>query len=239
MIHGRDPRFGEQRYRPDEGFESHGVIDGSDDITGGFGFQGLVHLEQFLDRGGTLMLLGSSGALATDSGLLRHVSIGGRGGISTPGSAIRTRVTRRDHPITYGYDDIHHVFRTNGPVYTVPEQFEHWIVSHYGNKALPKEEETEEEETQEDETEEESEKPAKPPGEMLITGFLSGQDELENKGVVLDVPRAAGGRVVLYSFNPLHRHLNHGDHNYVYNAILNWNDFPDPQPKHHDGLAKD
>jgi hypothetical protein len=139
-------------------------------------------------------------------------------------------VVRRDHPITYGFDDIHHVFRTNGPVYTVPKHFEHWIVVQYGIKT------PEENKEKKDFLEFEKQEPE---GDFLITGFVSGQKALERKGVVLDVPRHKGGRVILYSFNPLHRHLNHGDHNYVYNAILNWNDFPKPTPEKNPALAVD
>ena len=72
-----------------------------------------------------------------------------------------------------------------------------------------------------------------------MSGFVKGKDELEKRAAILDVPRTAGGRVILYSFNPLHRHLNHHDHNYVFNALLHWNDFPDPEPKDHPKLVKD
>jgi hypothetical protein len=230
MIHGRDPKFGIRPYTKTDRYASHGVIDSTPDITGGFGFQGLTNLESFLNADGTLLLLGSAGTLATDSGLLRNIGKLAGSAVNTPGSAVQTMVVRRDHPITYGFDDIHHVFRTNGPVYTVPKHFEHWIVVQYGIK--PPEEDKEKKDFLE------FEKP-EPEGDFLITGFVFGQKALERKGVVLDVPRHKGGRVILYSFNPLHRHLNHGDHNYVYNAILNWNDFPKPTPEKNPALAVD
>ena len=74
---------------------------------------------------------------------------------------------------------------------------------------------------------------------FLLSGFVKGEDTLTKSGAILDIPRHAGGRVLLYSFNPLHRYLNHHDHNFVYNAILNWNDFPDPEPKDHPALTTD
>ena len=73
----------------------------------------------------------------------------------------------------------------------------------------------------------------------MLSGYLTGEEDLVKKALIVDVPRHAGGRVLLYSFNPMHRHLNHSDHNYVYNAILNWNDFPAPEPKDHPGLVLD
>ncbi len=243
MVHGLNPKFGPMAYTPTSDFPSHGRIDSDDDITGGFGFKGLANLETYLDEGGTLLLIGAAGQLATDMGLLRNVGTLGGGKVSTPGSAIQTKVVRRDHPIAYGYEDVHHIFRVNAPVYTVPEEYDHWIVVQYGTKPLRDDDDDEKE------TDASKEPPAAEDGdddndkedadEILLAGYISGASDLEKKGVVLDVPRHRGGRVILYSFNPLHRYLNHGDHNYVYNAILNWNDFPDPEPKDHPGLATD
>lgn len=223
MIQGRDDSFGPMPYEQTEAYPSHGVIDASPDITGGMGFQGLANLETYLNGGGMLVLMGSAGKLATESGLLRNVGALSNSAVNTPGSAIQTKVIRRDHPLAYGFSDVHHVFRTNGPVYTVPEKYEHWIVVQYGTEPAPGDQKDEK----------------KPEGEFLQAGFVSGQKALERKGVVLDVPRQKGGRVVLYSFNPLHRHLNLGDQNYVFNAVLNWNDFPMPSSTGHPKLAVD
>ncbi len=224
MVHGRDPKFGPEPFTPSDEFKSHGKIDQSPDITGGIGFAGLANLEAFLNEGGTLMLLGGAGELATESGLLRNVS--SRSGVNTPGSAVQTMVVRRDHPIAYGFEDVHHVFRTNGPMYSVPEQYEHWIVVQYGSQ-IP------------DRLKGKMDKPKNAGGPFMLTGYVSGQQQMQKQGVVLDIPRHQGGRVVLYSFNPLHRHLNHGDHNYVFNAIMNWNDFPTPKIKGPQGLLVD
>ena len=247
LVHGRDDRLGPQPYEHEEGFESHGVIDSSADITGGMGFEGLANLETFLDDGGTLILLGSAGVLATDSGLLRNVSRLSAGEVNTPGSAIQTQVRRRDHPLVYGYDDVHHVFRTNGPVYSVPRHLEHWIVSQYGTKPPPQDDDSGSDDNPQDDSvrdddsakDEVTDDADDSEGDFLLIGYVSGRDELERKGVVLDVPRHGGGRVLLYSFNPLHRYLNHGDHNYLFNALLHWNDFPAPEPKEHPDLAED
>ncbi len=227
LVHGHDPKFGPMPYTSDSSSRSHGVIDSSPDITGGIGFGGLANLERFLDDGGTLMLLGSAGRLATDFGLLRNVGTLNAADVNTPGSSLRVKVLRRDHPIAYGFEEMHTVFRTNGPVYTVPRQYEHWIVVQYGTKANPKKD-REEDGGAKDE-----------PASLLVAGLIKGASMLERKAAVLDVPRRAGGRVLLYSFNPVHRYLNHADFNYLFNAILNWNDFPDPKPEEHPGLAQD
>jgi len=90
----------------------------------------------------------------------------------------------------------------------------------------------------EKDAEETKEKP-KDKGKFLQSGFVEGQETLEKSGAIIDIPRNDGGRVILYSFNPLHRYLNHGDFNYVYNALLHWNDFPDGKPLDHPNLVKD
>ena len=138
LVHGRDTKFGPMPYTKAKDFDSHGVLDSSRDITGGIGYIGLANLEKYLNGGGTLMLLGSSGQLATDMGLLRNVS-SGAAGVDTPGSSIQTQVVRRDHPIAYGYEDINHVFRSNNPLFSVPEHYDHWVVVKYGTKPLREE----------------------------------------------------------------------------------------------------
>ncbi|HSM15634.1 MAG TPA: hypothetical protein VK845_01385 [Gemmatimonadales bacterium] len=125
LVHGLARRFGPMPYTRESGFLSHGVIDSSPDITGGIGFGGLSNLEQFLDGGGTLILLGSAGRLATDFGLLQNVGTLTSENINTPGSSLRAKVRRRDHPNAYGFEHVHPVFRTNGSVYTVAQQYEH------------------------------------------------------------------------------------------------------------------
>ena len=45
---------------------------------------------------------------------------------------------------------------------------------------------------------------------------------------ILDVP-VGKGRVLMYTFNPLHRYQNHHDIPFLTNALLFYNDFP-PTP---------
>ena len=70
--------------------------------------------------------------------------------------------------------------------------------------------------------------PVKKPKEkrdLLVSGFVKGKDAIDGKPAILDVP-VGKGRVILFSFNPLHRYLNHADFRFAYNVILNWNDLP-------------
>ena len=59
-----------------------------------------------------------------------------------PGSELRVRFRRTDHPLAYGYPETTSVFREGGPVYAVRKVDEGRIVLQWGT-ALPKEDEAE------------------------------------------------------------------------------------------------
>jgi hypothetical protein len=60
---------------------------------------------------------------------------------------------------------------------------------------------------------------------MLISGGMRGEDTLEGRPAILDIP-SGRGRVLAYNFNPLHRDLNHSDYRFLWNALLNWSSLP-------------
>ncbi|HMB52671.1 MAG TPA: hypothetical protein VKU40_05105, partial [Thermoanaerobaculia bacterium] len=67
---------------------------------------------------------------------------------------------------------------------------------------------------------------AEEPGRALVlSGWVSKADALEGEPAILDLT-AGRGRVILFAFNPIHRHLNHSDFRFLYNVLLNWNDLP-------------
>jgi len=115
-----------------------------------------------------------------------------------------------------------------------------WAVLQFGTKQVPEEEKMEEEpaapaeETievedadEEPRPEEKEVKKAESPEDkrLVLSGFVQGEEQVNGKPAVLDVP-VGKGRVVLYAFNPLHRYLNLSDFRLVYNVLLNWNDLP-------------
>ncbi len=53
-------------------------------------------------------------------------------------------------------------------------------------------------------------------------------DLLQRRPAILDVP-VGKGRVLMYTFNPLHRYQNQHDIPFLTNALLFYNDFP-PTP---------
>jgi hypothetical protein len=251
LVRGIDPKYGPLAYTRTPEFPSHGIPDASEDITGGMGFEGLQNLERFVSQGGVLVAMANSGTLAVDGGLVRGVDHLA-GGFNTPGSELRAKVLRPEHPIAYGYEEMTHVFRGNGPIWDVGALDRHRVVLQFGAKkvdavkpafdlagtseaapapdrgtievedvdvapaAAPAPPKTEEK------RDEKKDEPKKP---LVLSGFVKGEDAVDGKPAILDMP-AGKGRVILFSFNPLHRYLNHSDFRFVYNILLNWNDLP-------------
>jgi hypothetical protein len=283
IVHGIDPAFGPLAYTKTAEYASQGIPDASPDITGGMGFGGVMHLDEFVRAGGVLVALGNAGTLPVDGGIVWRVDA--TRVPPTPGSEVRAKFLQPKHPIAYGYEELTSVFRGNLPVFNVDKQDRNLAVLQFGTKNVEAEEEDTagerpaiaeaspekapaEKAASDKESAEKGEKSAsaksgsekrtpevtvpekaaaenataetgtaekaaapkdKPAKEekLLLSGFVKDGSELDGKPAILDVP-VGEGRVVLYSFNPLHRYLTHSDFRLVYNVILNWNDLPRP-----------
>ncbi|HEV2846042.1 MAG TPA: M14 family zinc carboxypeptidase [Thermoanaerobaculia bacterium] len=235
LAHGIDPKYGPLAFTKTAEFASHGVPDASEDITGGMGFEGLMNLQRFVQGGGVLVALGNAGTLAVEGGLVRNASRVAPGGFNTPGSELRAKVVRPEHPIVYGYEELSSIFRGNGPIFDVPRPERSRVVLQFGTKKPEGEDEDKEgkkggieEEDMEDEgapAKAEEKGKSKEDTRLVLSGFVRGEDQVDGKPAILDLP-AGRGRVILFSFNPLHRYLNLSDFRLVYNVLLNWNDLP-------------
>ncbi len=248
LVQGIDPRFGPLPYTKTPEFPSQGIPDASPDITGGMGFLGLQHLQEFVEGGGVLVTLGNAGTLAVDGGLLRRVTRAS-GTFNTPGSELQAKVLKPLHPIVYGYGEFPAIFRGNGPIWDVRDEDRGFAVLQFGTKEVPAREEEKGEkgsaaaakasgdfEVEDADAQPKPAAPAARPSEplptptkekrdLLLSGFVKGKDAVDGKPAILDLP-VGKGRVILFAFNPLHRYLNHADFRFVYNVILNWNDLP-------------
>ena len=219
LIHGIDPKNGPIAYTKTDQFPSHGIPDGSPDITGGIGFAGMANLQKFLADGGLFVALADAGLLPVEGGLVRGVNRFRGAGLFTPGSEVRAMFRRPDHPIAYGYAGKTSIFRGNGALFEVAEKDEGMIVLQFGTKKAVPYGEEEPKDSKKDSKGEEKPEP------ICLSGLVKGEDDLSTKPAILDVP-AGKGRVILFAFNPLHRFLNHSDFRLVYNVILNHNDLP-------------
>jgi len=223
QIHGIDKKWGPLAYAKTKETPNLGVPDASADITGGIGWQGVAKLEEFLGAGGLLAALGNGSTLPLEGGLVRDVRRRG-GGVFTPGSELRAKFVRPDHPLAYGFPETTSVFRSMFPVYDIARSERESVVLQWGTKLRKGDREDESPEAMAALTPEEKaakEKARKDEVKMLVSGALKGEDELEGRPAILDI--AAGkGRVIAFNFNPIHRDLNRSDHRLLWNALLNW-----------------
>ncbi len=227
QIHGIDRKFGPMAYAKTKETPNLGVPDASADITGGIGWQGMARLEDFLAAGGLLVTLGNGSTLPLDGGLVRDV-YHKDGAFFTPGSELKVKFVRPDHPLAYGSPEVTSVFRSMLPVYDIARSGRKAVVMQWGTKLRKEDREDEGPDAAQALTKEEKEakeKAKKDEVKMLVSGAVKGEDELEGRPAILDLP-AGKGRVIAFLFNPIHRDLNRSDHRFLWNAILNWNALP-------------
>jgi hypothetical protein len=140
MATGVDTRFSPLPYTKTADFPSHGSPSSSPDITGGLTWAGIGHIEEFVRSGGVLITLGGASTLPLDAGIARDVRHASAHGVYNPGSELRARFRRPDHPIAYGYPERTAAFREDRTLYAVRRADEGRIVMQWGTK-IPKDEE--------------------------------------------------------------------------------------------------
>ncbi|HEX4934262.1 MAG TPA: hypothetical protein VFV33_13825, partial [Gemmatimonadaceae bacterium] len=226
LIHEEERKFGPIPYRKTEATPALGTPFATDDITGGMGFEGLAGLQRFVEEGGTLITLGNSSRLPAESGLASALSVVTTRTLFHPGSVVRARARRASSPILWGYPEVTHIFRGNGPLFSVSDRDSAYVVLQYGTKlkeavpdtgdllgmppvaAAPRDSAK-------------GRKDAAAGGEYVLSGMVRGQDEIVGQAAILDMP-VGKGRVIAFTFDPLHRYLNHHDFPLVWNALMTW-----------------
>jgi hypothetical protein len=229
MIHELDAKWGPLPFTTTPEFPAHGTPSSTSDMTGGPGFLGMAELQRFVDEGGVLVTMRNSTRLAAETGIARALTLAPAGTMFHPGSIVRAKIRRRNHPLVYGYPEVTHVFRGIGPLYDVDARDRDMMVMQYGTELT-----TDERADQRpvsgfglDPVPAESDSAPAPTRVQpyVLSGMVRGQDQIVGEGAVFDVP-VGRGRVVAFTFNPLHRYLNHHEFAMVWNALLNWNDLP-------------
>ncbi|MGH7577100.1 MAG: hypothetical protein ACREM1_18485, partial [Longimicrobiales bacterium] len=222
-------------------------------------------LQAFVEAGGVLVTLANATALAAETGITRVLEPHSANGLFHPGSVVRAKARRPNHPILYGFPEQLHLFRGNSSLYRTAKRDRGTIVLQYGTKPLEDEEEEDDgpmlgipapspdsteaadtaaaptqardtsaaavqdttaardaEDAQESEEPEDSEEDREDSG-YVLSGMVRNEDQIVGHGAIFDVP-VGRGRVVAFTFNPLHRFLNHHEFPLVWNTLLNWND---------------
>ena len=95
-----------------------GRQDSTDDMRGGLGLEGVLHLKRFVEEGGVFATMANASQLPVHFGLADGVSIRQTPGMWARGGVFATRVADEASPIGYGYDDLGVAFNT-APVFTI------------------------------------------------------------------------------------------------------------------------
>ncbi|MFO7768118.1 MAG: M14 family zinc carboxypeptidase, partial [bacterium] len=94
-----------------------GVQDSSDDIRGGLGLEGVLHLRDFLEEGGVFITFTGSSSLPSHFGFTRGMGIRETRDLWARGGVFRAQVSDEKSPLAYGYDDELGVYFNSGPVF--------------------------------------------------------------------------------------------------------------------------
>lgn len=248
LIHGVDSKWGPLPYTKTKEFPSHGTPDSTDDITGGPGFEGMAHLEEFVRAGGTIVTLANATRMVAETGIARPLSPRSTGGLFHPGSVVRARRRSATSPILYGYPETFQLFRGNAALYQVADRDSTLVILQYGTKLKEKEPDgpimgipaTETPAPTDTAASSDSTRNASagrsarastraeffgggPTGEgpYVLSGLVRNENQIVGQGAIFDVP-VGQGHVVAFTFDPLHRFLNHHEFPLVWNTLLNW-----------------
>ncbi len=103
-------------WTPSDKYPNLGGPDQTDDMRGGFGFEGLAHLRRFVEQGGLFIAAASSAVLPIKVGMVEAVDVVETKGLRAQGGVYRTTVADKGSPIAYGYGDTLPVYFSQAPV---------------------------------------------------------------------------------------------------------------------------
>ncbi|MCL4812469.1 MAG: hypothetical protein KJ061_08295, partial [Vicinamibacteraceae bacterium] len=98
-------------------------LDQTDDIRGGLGYTGLMHLERFVSEGGLLISVGPSNALPVHGGMTEMVQLAETRQLQAPGVVVNATRDDPESPIMYGYDEKLPVYYDEGSILRVSTGF--------------------------------------------------------------------------------------------------------------------
>jgi len=99
-----------------EKYPNLGGPDSIDDIRGGMGIEGVVHLKNFIENGGLFIPITSNASLPIDYGLVESVAVVNTRNLRMSGSVLQAKITDKMSPVTYGYNDTLGVYFSGSPV---------------------------------------------------------------------------------------------------------------------------
>lgn len=94
-----------------------GAQDSSEDIRGGLGLEGVLHLRDFLEEGGVFITLTSSSALPAHFGFTGGIGIQETQDLWARGGVFQVEVADANSPLAYGYGDELGAYFSSSPVF--------------------------------------------------------------------------------------------------------------------------
>ncbi|AQG78278.1 M14 family zinc carboxypeptidase [Spirosoma montaniterrae] len=238
FIHEIDKKYSPMPFTKTAEFPNHGLPDSTPDMTGGPGFDGINNLKTFVEAGGVLVALDNSAMMVAEAGIarpLRANTTAAGAGLFHPGSVVMAKARKTDSPLLYGYPETFPIFKGNTPLLQTAKYNRDMLVLQYGTKPLKDEEEYKglimgmpDKKPAKDRNVGPSEtKAPKKEDPYVLSGMVKNEQAIIGHGAIFNVPVGAG-RVVAFTFDPLHRFLNHHDAPMVWNALINWNQLNTP-----------
>lgn len=222
FVNGVDKKYGPMPFTKTDDFPSHGFPAATSDMTGGPGFGGVDNLRKFAEEGGLLVSFDNMSAILAELGIASELSPVSTSGLFHPGSIVRAKVRKSDSPILNGYPESFPLFRGNGPLLQTDKYNRDLMLVQYGFDPLKDEVEYEGHimgMPQKEKVENEEKKEKNP--DYVVAGMVRNEQEIVGHGSVFNLP-IGKGTVVAFTFDPLHRYLNHHDSPMVWNALINW-----------------
>lgn len=224
FINEIDKKFGPMPYTKTEAYPSHGYPDATNDMTGGPGFQGMENLKQFVEGGGVIISLDNASAILAEAGITNDLASYEATGLFHPGSVVQVKSRQVNSPVLYGYPEVFSVFKGNSPLLQVKKYNRDEMLLQYGSKGLKDEEKY----TGRilgmpfvDTAKSIKEEPKKE-AQYVLSGMVRNEQTIIGHGSIFNVP-VGQGRLVAFTFDPLHRYLNLHDTPLVWNTLINWN----------------
>ncbi|HEX2682330.1 MAG TPA: hypothetical protein VHL77_00260, partial [Ferruginibacter sp.] len=222
FINEIDTKYGPMPYTKTAAYPAHGYPDSTSDMTGGPGFTGMENLRQFANAGGVIISLDNSSTILATAGITSDLDTYDASGLFHPGSVVQVKARKKDNPVLYGFPETFPIFKGNGPLLQVKKYNRDMMLLQYGTKGLKDEEKytgkilgmpgsgatTSKEEPKKDMP-------------YVLSGMVRNEQTIIGHGAIFNVPVGAG-RLIAFTFDPLHRYLNLHDAPLVWNALINW-----------------
>jgi len=223
FINEIDKKFGPMPYTKTANFPSHGFPDSTTDMTGGPGFAGMEQLKQFGEAGGVIISLDNSSQILANTGIASDLLPYDAVGLYHPGSIVNVKIRKANNPVVYGFPEVFPIFKGNSPLLQVRKYNRDMILLQYGTKPLKDEEKYTgpimgmpgKKETTPEKKTVEKEVP------YVLSGMVRNEATIIGHGTIFNVP-VGPGRVIAFTFDPLHRYLNLHDAPLVWNVLINW-----------------